>query len=933
MSKNKILNIAISLILSICMVVGVMPIATLRIDATTEEHKMQNPIMLSDRDYNAGGSHTVIWDCVYFGSYPQSEVRNLTLKIIGASYDNNGDAVVDGVKYRRINKSDAKFISDTNEGGMYDWSSGGDSRGYHYFKYEPIKWRILSINGEEAFLLSDIGLDDQEYDINANTKVWGKCSLRNWLNNRFLDVAFNSSEKSAINDTYVMNSNVNSGIDKVYLLSREELLNYDYGFRSGCYATSCFKSLCAKTSDYAHAMGAMNSINSDYFYTAPYNDMLGSSVWWLRNYYTDESSFDRVDYFGNINSNGDFSVLNNGAHAVRPCLRLKLSQTNVYSYAGTVVSSIYSDFAIGRDNNSFFHWNSDDENSGFYGVKNYNVDYQYYKRLLDVAIGSDVSKIKSNMKNEWGGSCFGIASTMAQNFNGQISMSDLTYSGHSYYYGLNKPCNDPILLNVINTYQLSQNLTMNSDAVITKTQTGDIVRRTFWNAINGNDSVKDFLEKLVDELKNSVYGNKAKVLCHNYIENGRTKGHAVVLTGNITYIKETDEYCIEVYDENSVGNGSEGDFSVLTVKGDFSGFIYDNQYTDDEYGFWQVIDSQEMFNISSNNKANRTVYTNNTYNNYVNIEISLDMPFKITNSDGEYLMYDGSSFEGNMEISSCNIMGFETERQMKFEVLASDTYTINEINEGANICVYNNDDYISVETDNADKINVSLDDGIKIYGGNYNFEAYMSTDDKVDENEPGLVSISAKATGNVTLEKNNNTIGINSDSDMGDIITKAYVGVEEYENDNIDDTNCIVVDSKGDNIEDTITEQQTTIVPKTEVNTEQSTTSVIKQQETKDGVVNTPKSSKIKKIKKVKKSLKVFWKKVKNVSGYQIQYSTSSKFKKAKKITVKKAKTTSRTIKKLKAKKKYYVRIRTYIIVNGKKKYSSWSKKKSQKTR
>ena len=38
-------------------------------------------------------------------------------------------------------------------------------------------------------------------------------------------------------------------------------------------------------------------------------------------------------------------------------------------------------------------------------------------------------------------------------------------------------------------------------------------------------------------------------------------------------------------------------------------------------------------------------------------------------------------------------------------------------------------------------------------------------------------------------------------------------------------------------------------------------------------------------------------------------------------------------IKKLKARKKYYVRIRTYIIVNGKKKYSDWSKKKSQKTK
>ncbi len=87
------------------------------------------------------------------------------------------------------------------------------------------------------------------------------------------------------------------------------------------------------------------------------------------------------------------------------------------------------------------------------------------------------------------------------------------------------------------------------------------------------------------------------------------------------------------------------------------------------------------------------------------------------------------------------------------------------------------------------------------------------------------------------------------------------------------------------------------------------------------------------KIKKKKKSLTVIWKKVKGIAGYQIQYSTSKRFKKAKKIIIKSAKVTSKNIKKLKAKKKYYVRIRTYITVKGKKKYSNWSKVKSQKTK
>lgn len=74
--------------------------------------------------------------------------------------------------------------------------------------------------------------------------------------------------------------------------------------------------------------------------------------------------------------------------------------------------------------------------------------------------------------------------------------------------------------------------------------------------------------------------------------------------------------------------------------------------------------------------------------------------------------------------------------------------------------------------------------------------------------------------------------------------------------------------------------------------------------------------------------------KVSGVKGYQIQLATDKKFKKNKKsITIKKQKTTKNKVKKLKAKKKYYVRVRTYKTVKGKKVYSSWSKVKSIKTK
>ena len=89
----------------------------------------------------------------------------------------------------------------------------------------------------------------------------------------------------------------------------------------------------------------------------------------------------------------------------------------------------------------------------------------------------------------------------------------------------------------------------------------------------------------------------------------------------------------------------------------------------------------------------------------------------------------------------------------------------------------------------------------------------------------------------------------------------------------------------------------------------------------------------------MKKGFTAKWKKqTAQTDGYEIQYSTDSKFKKGTKIKeVNKNKTTSQSISKLKAKKKYYVRIRTYkkVKVNGKstKICSGWSKVKTVKTK
>ena len=96
-------------------------------------------------------------------------------------------------------------------------------------------------------------------------------------------------------------------------------------------------------------------------------------------------------------------------------------------------------------------------------------------------------------------------------------------------------------------------------------------------------------------------------------------------------------------------------------------------------------------------------------------------------------------------------------------------------------------------------------------------------------------------------------------------------------------------------------------------------------------LTTTTKTPTILKLKAGKKKATVKYKKISGAYGYQIQYSTNKKIKKGNKSS----NTTklSKTVKKLKSKKKYYVRIRTYRTVNGKKIYSNWSKVKNIKVK
>lgn len=99
-----------------------------------------------------------------------------------------------------------------------------------------------------------------------------------------------------------------------------------------------------------------------------------------------------------------------------------------------------------------------------------------------------------------------------------------------------------------------------------------------------------------------------------------------------------------------------------------------------------------------------------------------------------------------------------------------------------------------------------------------------------------------------------------------------------------------------------------------------------------DYVANVPTAPKIKNVKNLsKKKMTVKWSKVTGADGYELQYSTKSNFKsKVVRKTISASKT-SATYSKLTKVKTYYVRMRSYVKVDGVKKYSSWSNRKSVK--
>ena len=266
---------------------------------------------------------------LYFGSYPQSEVKDSDLRekltelagelpeegkekcgkwqsyeyrISGevAHFMWHAEVEEDGARYRGVYFTSYRPCYTSNESledNTYQIDNGYTVNNVYWFKYEPILWDILEKDGdEEAFVMSRRVLDSQPFYKSANREPheaegalvyennWAHSDLRKFANGDFFDAAFTTKEKPAILPTTIDNSAASTGFvpneyacidttDRIFPLSYKEATNPEYGFNE--YNTTYDIARRKHASDYAKCMGVV-------VYYADESDYDDLSVWWLR---------------------------------------------------------------------------------------------------------------------------------------------------------------------------------------------------------------------------------------------------------------------------------------------------------------------------------------------------------------------------------------------------------------------------------------------------------------------------------------------------------------------------------------------------------------------------------------------------------------------------------------------------------------------------
>jgi len=272
-------------------------------------------------------------DIIEYGTYPQSKVTDSNLIAILNSKEEElsvENTLTYGIsKYKKVyfTQYTTTYQHITEYSSSPDWGYQDDN-GYfintvYWFKYEPLKWRVLSNTNGELFVMAESIIDSKFYNYNYSDTTWETCTLRSWLNNNFYYSAFTSAEQSRIITSPVINDDNpfygygpggNDTNDKIFALSYDEVMNTAYGFVNDLGYDGQRK---AQGTDYAKSQGL-------YVYDAPGESHDGDSLWWLRSPGVGSNVAGFIKGNGNVEDIGSTTFSNLGyTHlGIRPALRI-----------------------------------------------------------------------------------------------------------------------------------------------------------------------------------------------------------------------------------------------------------------------------------------------------------------------------------------------------------------------------------------------------------------------------------------------------------------------------------------------------------------------------------------------------------------------------------------------------------------------------------
>lgn len=263
---------------------------------------------------------------IKYGFYPQTYIENKdtisALDVLEPS--TNGWVLYEGEFYAKIQAKvyNDELIKFNNGSPIINGSS-------YWFKCEPINWNILSIDGNDYFLLSSLLIDVYKYYDNYLNRTIGdnliysnnycESKIRHFLNADFYNIAFcmnseyikeiNVDNSSITTDSLNSKYTCNNTLDKVYLPSYSDYLNSSYGFEK---ENGLSLNRTCKTTDYTRARGAWINNTKEY---------LNNGTYWTR------SASSKYYYCSwNVNSGGYLSeyAIDGNNHCVRPCITITL---------------------------------------------------------------------------------------------------------------------------------------------------------------------------------------------------------------------------------------------------------------------------------------------------------------------------------------------------------------------------------------------------------------------------------------------------------------------------------------------------------------------------------------------------------------------------------------------------------------------------------